>query len=238
MAQSPLTEPGAREGPLPLPRARRPRGVTRERILDVALELFNEQGYDQTSLREIAARVGVTKAALYYHFEHKEDILLELHLRLHALGREAFDQLGNLEDGPEIVAAWEGLLSQLVDQIISNPELFIFHQRNHRALQQIQDTDRHRAENEDIEQQMRRVLASPHIPPAQRVRMACATGAVLVALMGAAGPPMGGAALFGDLSSDELAELVRDSIHNLLTVPKDPTASTAASRRSSLSASA
>ena len=63
----------------------------RERILDVSLELFNEQGYDKTSLREIAERLDVTKAALYYHFERKEDILLELHLRLHALGWKALD---------------------------------------------------------------------------------------------------------------------------------------------------
>ena len=79
-------------------RPRRPRGDTRERILDVALELFNEQGYDSTSLREIAERLGITKAALYYHFERKEDILLELHLRLHALGRGLLDQLDRLED--------------------------------------------------------------------------------------------------------------------------------------------
>ena len=69
----------------------RPRGSTRERILDIALELFNEQGYDKTSLREIAERLGHTKAALYYHFERKEDILLELHLRLHALGEAAVE---------------------------------------------------------------------------------------------------------------------------------------------------
>src|SRR6266542_3460591 len=41
---------------------------TRSRIQSVALELFIEQGYEQTSLREIAERLGVTKAALYYHF--------------------------------------------------------------------------------------------------------------------------------------------------------------------------
>ncbi|MHA6762299.1 TetR/AcrR family transcriptional regulator [Streptacidiphilus sp. PAMC 29251] len=52
-----------------------PRGDTRARILDVALELFAEHGYDKTSLREIADRLGVTKAALYYHFRTKEDIL-------------------------------------------------------------------------------------------------------------------------------------------------------------------
>jgi AcrR family transcriptional regulator len=48
---------------------------TRQRILDVALELFAEQGYEKTSLREIAERLDVTKAALYYHFASKEALL-------------------------------------------------------------------------------------------------------------------------------------------------------------------
>src|SRR5438270_10132887 len=48
---------------------------TRSRIQEVALELFTEQGYEATSLREIAERLGVTKAALYYHFKTKEDIV-------------------------------------------------------------------------------------------------------------------------------------------------------------------
>jgi AcrR family transcriptional regulator len=51
---------------------------TRGRIQSVALELFAEQGYDKTSLREIAERLGVTKAALYYHFKSKEDIVTSL----------------------------------------------------------------------------------------------------------------------------------------------------------------
>src|SRR5712691_2558060 len=51
------------------------RGDTRARIQQVALELFAEQGYERTSLREIAERLGVTKAALYYHFKSKEDIV-------------------------------------------------------------------------------------------------------------------------------------------------------------------
>jgi AcrR family transcriptional regulator len=48
---------------------------TRRRALDVALELFAEQGYEKTSLREIAERLDVTKAALYYHFASKEALL-------------------------------------------------------------------------------------------------------------------------------------------------------------------
>ncbi|MFE0458462.1 TetR/AcrR family transcriptional regulator [Kitasatospora sp. NPDC058965] len=52
-----------------------PRTDTRARIIAVALELFSEQGYEKTSLREIADRLGVTKAALYYHFKTKDDIV-------------------------------------------------------------------------------------------------------------------------------------------------------------------
>src|SRR5438067_2857379 len=52
-----------------------PRTDTRSRVQKVALELFAEQGYEKTSLREIAERLGVTKAALYYHFRSKEDIV-------------------------------------------------------------------------------------------------------------------------------------------------------------------
>jgi AcrR family transcriptional regulator len=51
---------------------------TRERIQKMALDLFSEQGYEKTSLREIAERLGVTKAALYYHFKTKEGILASI----------------------------------------------------------------------------------------------------------------------------------------------------------------
>lgn len=62
----------AKEGPK---RVDRRRTDTRQRIQQVALELFAEQGYEKTSLREIAERLGVTRPALYYHFKAKEDIL-------------------------------------------------------------------------------------------------------------------------------------------------------------------
>jgi AcrR family transcriptional regulator len=53
-------------------------GETRARIQEVALELFTENGYEATSLREIAERLGVTKAALYYHFRTKDDIVASI----------------------------------------------------------------------------------------------------------------------------------------------------------------
>ena len=53
-------------------------GSTRERILAVALELFGARGYEGTSIRDIADRMGMTKAAVYYHFPAKESLLAEL----------------------------------------------------------------------------------------------------------------------------------------------------------------
>jgi AcrR family transcriptional regulator len=182
---------------------------TRERILGIALELFTEQGYDKTSLRDIAERLGTTKAALYYHFERKEDILLELHLRLHSLGREVLEQLNDLRDGQQRADAWPGLLDDFIDQVVNNRELVLLHQRNHGAMSQLQQNERHQAENDDIEQQFRRVLQSPDIPLERRVRMACSISAVVGALAT-------GEAVFGDVPMEELAELVRGAVHDLL----------------------
>jgi AcrR family transcriptional regulator len=179
----------------------------RERILDVSLELFNEQGYDKTSLREIAERLGVTKAALYYHFERKQDILLELHLRLHALGRGVLDQLG---DDRNAVELWPLLLDRFIDEVLANRDLFLLHQRNQNAFHQLEDSARHQAENEDLEERFRRILANPAIPLEQRVRMACAVGAIFSGLMGA-----GTGGMFGDVSTEQVAEYVRAAAHDL-----------------------
>ena len=51
---------------------------TRSRLRQLALKLFAEQGYEKTSLREIAEQLGVTKAALYYYFKSKDDIVRSL----------------------------------------------------------------------------------------------------------------------------------------------------------------
>lgn len=55
--------------------AKESRTDTRARIIEVALTEFAESGFHATSLREIAERVGVSKAAVLYHFQGKADIL-------------------------------------------------------------------------------------------------------------------------------------------------------------------
>ncbi|NEW69242.1 TetR/AcrR family transcriptional regulator [Streptomyces rhizosphaericus] len=52
---------------------------TRQRIHQVALDVFSERGYEKATLREIAERLEVTRPALYYHYKSKEDILASIH---------------------------------------------------------------------------------------------------------------------------------------------------------------
>ena len=67
------------------PRRGRP-GYDRDQVLAVAVQLFNEQGYDATSVADVAARLGLTKSALYHHFASKQELLrLALDAALDAL---------------------------------------------------------------------------------------------------------------------------------------------------------
>jgi AcrR family transcriptional regulator len=54
------------------------RDTTRTRILETARELFGRVGFDGATVREIAKQVGITDAALYYHFRSKREILTSL----------------------------------------------------------------------------------------------------------------------------------------------------------------
>jgi AcrR family transcriptional regulator len=57
-----------------------PRGLTdsRREILRTAARLFQERGYDATSMQDIASALGLSKAALYHHFESKDEILFQI----------------------------------------------------------------------------------------------------------------------------------------------------------------
>lgn len=56
--------------------ARRGRpGYDRDEVLAIAVGLFNEQGYDATSVGQLATRLGLSRAALYHHFDSKEQLL-------------------------------------------------------------------------------------------------------------------------------------------------------------------
>lgn len=107
------------------------RGDTRSRIQAIAVELFTERGYDKTSLREIAEQLGVTKAALYYHFKSKDDIL-------HSLVDDYFGQVDALiawgqsqRRTPEVR---EEILVRYLDIVIGGHKVYKMLHQNQAAL--------------------------------------------------------------------------------------------------------
>ncbi len=66
------------------PGPRTPRGrETRARILDAALDLFRERGYDDTTMRAVARRAGVALGNAYYYFQSKEHLIQAFYRRTH-----------------------------------------------------------------------------------------------------------------------------------------------------------
>src|SRR5213083_344338 len=61
-----------------LERRQRERVQTRQRILDAARRMFVQRGYEATTMRAIAAKIGYTPTAIYHHFEDKEALVAEL----------------------------------------------------------------------------------------------------------------------------------------------------------------
>jgi AcrR family transcriptional regulator len=104
---------------------------TRTSIQQVALELFAEQGYERTSLREIAERLGITKAALYYHFKSKEDIVASLTEDYLAGFDDLVEWAKQQPPGPERRRA---IIERYVDAFLASREVFRFLERNQAAL--------------------------------------------------------------------------------------------------------
>lgn len=82
---------------------------TKARILEEALKLFSQSGYMGTSMNDIAARLGVTKAALYKHYQSKQEILDSIVDQMNEMDRERVKQYempeGKMED---VIAGYKG----------------------------------------------------------------------------------------------------------------------------------
>ena len=146
---------------------------TRQRILDVASELFATQGYDATSLREIADRMGFTKAALYYHFKSKDEILKALVEPAYELVSELIERLETatgLED-------WADALTDVIAWFYDNLAFFRLFDRNRHSVELLSEF----FSTQEHLQMHQRVAAAAHAAASsvqEEIRMIAALGAV------------------------------------------------------------
>jgi AcrR family transcriptional regulator len=198
---------------------------TRRRILAVALELFAVKGYAGTSIRDITDRMGLTKAALYYHFASKEQILEAVTAPLKA----DFEALGEMAKSEPPPSAAE-VLSRVVDMLSRRVAMI-------RILMGDPSSQRghHRPPQEYLDRIAVTIAADDS--PAALIRARCALGAaqlgafITASKADAAHPPFTGVAdrprteriLAGDehlLTDDERGEIV-DAALRALGPPAD-----------------
>ena len=123
------------------------RGNTKQEILEASLELFSVQGFEATSISQIASAVGIRKASLYSHFENKQAILdalvkdvLEQYAEHSIFAKADWDQYDDTEDKPALTpdAAAQMILGQ-VRYILHDPH--ISRARKMLAIEQFQNPE-------------------------------------------------------------------------------------------------
>ncbi|MFG2359591.1 TetR/AcrR family transcriptional regulator [Streptomyces sp. NPDC048521] len=139
------------------------RGNTRQRIQDVALELFAEQGYEKTSLREIAERLDVTKAALYYHFKTKEEIIVSL---FKDLTKPIEDLIEWGREQPHTLETKQDIIRRYSEALAGAAPLFRFMQENQATVRELRIGETFK----DRLRGFRDILIDPEAPLVEQVR--------------------------------------------------------------------
>jgi len=152
--------------------ARRTTTVSRARIQDVALTMFATQGYALTSLQDIATVLDVTKAALYFYFPAKAQLLTSL---VDPLLDGVQTLLDGYTDGPLTAPARREVVDALTELLLAHRSVVAWLARDLTALAQ-PEIGHHIAAHVT---HLQRLLAGTDASLVGQVRVAAAVGALL-----------------------------------------------------------
>jgi AcrR family transcriptional regulator len=171
---------------------------TRTAIRDVAVELFARHGYERTSLREIAEQLGMTKAALYYHYPSKQALLLSIVEPLVAEWKTAADKA---ETMPHTTANVRHVLGECLDVLLRHRAIAGMFNRDAAAV--LAAIGRSYADIVDTHQRLHTWLAGPTPSSADTVRAFAATEVL--------GTALGGGTALADTPDHELRAILLDA---------------------------
>ena len=120
---------------------------TRAKILESALDIFSEKNFSNASLTEIAANVGLTKGALYWHFRNKNDLLLRLVEETCKIGE---DGVKNAFDAPDSTGKLRMYYKGALSRITKDDR----HKKIHKIMQKRDEWP------EDIQESVWRIIKS------------------------------------------------------------------------------
>jgi AcrR family transcriptional regulator len=180
---------------------------TRARIQQVAVELFTEHGYEGTSLREIAERLDVTKAALYYHFKSKEDIVS-------SLVEDYYGQIDALiawgREQPRTAKVRTEIISRYVNIVAEGDQVFRMLHQNQAAVSSLASAKSRGELFKERIHSLIDLLTEPGAGLPERIRAAMALGGISVGWM-----------FFADQVRDrhELSDIVRGVAGTIVQAP-------------------
>ena len=99
--------------------------TTKEKILDAALESFAESGYKGTNLRDFAAGIGLSKSALYKHYESKEDIRNATIARVEEYYNSRFGSADNMPAIPGSTAELKTLVMNMLNFTVRDEKIIL-----------------------------------------------------------------------------------------------------------------
>jgi len=166
---------------------------TRARILDAALDVFSEYGFEGSSLQQIADRLDLTKAALYYYFRSKDELL-------EALVEPAITGVTDIIDAcagePDTPARRKEFMKQYLDYYLRQRRLVAYISRDLATLAHPAFS----AGNEVRRARMEAILAGSDLDFSDRVRVTMAFGGMQAAI-----------AQYPDADEAELREALLDA---------------------------
>ena len=175
---------------------------TRQQILETAQRLFTELGYDATSLQMIADEMGLTKAAVYYHFRAKNEIL-------QAAMQPGIERLEALLDDAAAIrgrrARLEFLVNEFIDFLVQNRHYAVMAATDPAARRDQRD-----AESAALRQRGLTLLYGDNPTGAQRL------AASAVFFIPDCLPDL------VDLTDEELREALQTMVLHMLRVPSRP----------------
>ena len=96
---------------------------TKERIMAAALDMFSQNGYAGTNIRELTASLGLVKSGLYKHFKSKEEIWNSLLDKMIAYYDERFGSPEHLPPVPDSLEGLTAMTMQMVDFTIHDEKI-------------------------------------------------------------------------------------------------------------------
>ncbi len=165
--------------------------VRRRQILEVALRLFHQRGFEGTPMSEIAEEVGISKAGLYHHFRTKDDIL-------HTLFEPHFDRVAALLDRAQ---GGRELLEGYLDVLLEDRDLAALSVTDPSVLARPGVGDR----VAELNERLQALVAGEEADIAERIRAECALGVLRSAVLGF---PEAAPAIIGSVALEAAAKVL------------------------------